>query len=213
VESVGRPDTQRVTSPLFFDLLNGDKESVALDLSEAHGREALLALLARAELVVSSARPRAFEQMGVNPAKLMRANPRMSWVAITAYGWNGEHRNAIGFGDDVAAGAGLLHWSGRSPSFVGDAIADPLTGIAAAAAAVDAIDAGGGVFVDASLYAVARYVAAAASVPRARPDPIMIQAPRARACTSQARRFGEDTAAVLRELAGISASQVSQELQ
>ena len=46
----------------------------------------------------------------------------------------------MGFGDDVAVSAGLLCWDERHfPAFVGDAIADPLTGVYAALAVIDAM--------------------------------------------------------------------------
>jgi CoA-transferase family III len=182
VESIRRPDTIRHTSPAFFDLLNAGKESIALDFGSATDLERLRALIRSADLVIGSARPRAFEQMDLVPEALMQSNPGLNWVAITAYGWYGENRNAVGFGDDVAAAAGLISWCDGQPSFIADAIADPLTGIAAAVAAIDAIAGGGvrgaggahgtggthrvggGVLVDASLYASAAYVATADAI-------------------------------------------------
>ena len=53
------------------------------------------------------------------------------WIAITAHGW---HTDRVGFGDDCAVAGGLL---GEGPCFLGDALADPLTGLEAALAALD----------------------------------------------------------------------------
>lgn len=159
VESVGRPDSIRRSSPQFFESLNADKHCMALDFDAAADRERLRALISQAALLISSARPRAFDQLNLSPEVLLKANPGLSWVAITAYGWYGPDNNAVGFGDDVAAAAGLVEWSATGPGFSGDALADPLTGIGAAAAAIEAIRSGGGLLIDASLYASARYVA------------------------------------------------------
>jgi hypothetical protein len=86
--------------------------------------------------------------------------------------------------------------------FCGDAIADPLTGLFAAAAAVAALDAGGGVLLDAAMAHVAAHVAAAAppaahqagrdrpALPPRRPD-----------VTGRAPALGADTAGVLASLA------------
>ena len=41
----------------------------------------------------------------------------------------------VAFGDDAAAAAGLVAWTASGPVFAGDALADPLSGLAAAAAA------------------------------------------------------------------------------
>jgi hypothetical protein len=217
VESPGRPDSIRATAPEFFARLNCGKESVALDLTRTTDRARLRTLIARADIVVSSGRPRAFEQMDLVPHELVAGNPGLTWVAITSHGWSGAASNAIGFGDDAAAGAGLLAWSGSgAPMFVGDAIADPLTGIAAAAAAIDHQRSGGGVLIDASLHTSAAYVAGARRLgtgergrvscasgswwlhvqgTRARVNP-----PRARPHSGCATPFGADTQRVLSEL-------------
>lgn len=161
VECVGRPDTIRLSSPAFFDLLNAHKESVALDFTNALDRKRLRSLIARADVVISSARPRAFERLGLDPESLVAEHAGLTWVAITAQGWTGPRRNWVGFGDDAAVAGGLVTRTpdGR-PMFAGDALADPITGIAAAAGALRGIARGGGVMVDASLTATAAFVAA-----------------------------------------------------
>ena len=61
---------------------------------------------------------------------------------------------------DAAAG-GLVHWTPeRAPHFAGDAIADPLTGMAAALGALKSVRQGGGYVVDAPLSRTAAGVAA-----------------------------------------------------
>jgi hypothetical protein len=94
-----------------------------------------------------------------------------------------------------------------------------LTGIAAAAAGIEAIRAGGGVLIDANLHASAALVAGASAMqgPWHRPAPVTctagrwrvevanrlrvpVRAPRARPHAGRARTFGADTQSVLREL-------------
>ncbi|MEC8346786.1 MAG: hypothetical protein VXZ70_02040, partial [Pseudomonadota bacterium] len=59
--------------------------------------------------------------------------------------------------DDVAASAGLLHWDEQhQPAFVGDAVADPLTGVYSALAVLDAIARGDSGLLDFSMVNVAR---------------------------------------------------------
>ena len=87
------------------------------------------------------------------------------WLSITAYGRTGPWRDRVGFGDDCAAAGGLVAWTAdRSPAFVADAVADPLTGMVAAALVADAVRDGGGVVLDVALREVAR-VAALGSEP------------------------------------------------
>ncbi len=217
VESVTRPDSVRESSPRMFDLLHAGKESVALDFTAADDRALLRALLVRADLVVSSARPRAFEQLGLAPCDIIELNPALTWIAITAHGWAGPAGQCIGFGDDAAAAGGLLGWSddGR-PVFLGDALADPLTGLAAASAAMDGWAGGGGTLVDINLRGVARWVAAARALQNsergqvmlndngqwqlaAAGRPVEIAEPRSRQATKPATDFGADTHKVVRE--------------
>lgn len=160
VESTTRPDGARLGSPAFFAALNDDKAQVALPLATDAGRRRLVALLDEADVVIEGSRPRALEQMGVDPRRWASRSPGRVWVSITAYGRTGPWRNRVGFGDDTAAAGGLL---GRTPDgapcFVGDAVADPLAGLTAAAVAVGAVADGGGVMVDVALREVARSAA------------------------------------------------------
>jgi hypothetical protein len=66
----------------------------------------------------------------------------------------------VAFGDDAAAAGGLVAWTATGPVFAGDALADPLTGLAAAAAARGPrVGAGRRWLVDLALAAVAAWVA------------------------------------------------------
>lgn len=159
VESRARPDTTRASAAVLDARLNALKQRVTLDFAAPAGRETLAALLADADVVVSSARRRAFAQLDIAPEAVFAANPGLVWVAISGYGW-GEGADRVAFGDDAAAAGGLVRWTPRgNPRFVGDALADPLTGLAAAAAAFDALARGGGFLVDAAMAPVAAMAA------------------------------------------------------
>ncbi|MCS6948430.1 MAG: CoA transferase [Steroidobacteraceae bacterium] len=156
VEDRKRLDGSRIRSNAFFARLNAGKESVVLDFDSDRHRRALRTAIDRADIVISSARPRALDQLGLTPEVFLQRNPDLIWIAITAYGWRdvGEHR--VGFGDDVAVQAGLtaMQSDGR-PVFVGDAIADPLAGLQAARCAFSAWSSGRGGLYDISLFATA----------------------------------------------------------
>jgi hypothetical protein len=161
VESRTRPDATRVASPEMFDRLNGDKMDRSIDLTKANDIEWLRGAIAGADVVVTSARPRAFEQLGLTPARMFSLNPGLTWVAISGYGWLGEQADRVAFGDDAAAAGGLLRRSrDGEPRFLGDALADPLTGLAAAVGALESVQRGGGFLVDAALAVTAAGVAA-----------------------------------------------------
>jgi hypothetical protein len=60
----------------------------------------------------------------------------------------------VAFGDDAAAAAGVAMATADPPVFCGDALADPLTGMHAALAALAFWQGGGGVLLDLSLHNV-----------------------------------------------------------
>jgi hypothetical protein len=194
VESTSRPDGARGGPAAFFNLLNGWKRSVAVDLATAGGRRDLHRLVVAADVVIESARPRALEQMGIVAADVLgqRPGPRV-WASITSHGRGPQDRHRVGFGDVAAVAGGLVGRDGDGPCFLADAVADPLGGLVVAAAVLEALAAGGHWLIDGALAPLAASVAGPAfdvgGVP-ARP-------PRARAVARQAQRLGADTAAVL----------------
>lgn len=130
VESLGRPDPTAQGSPRLDAMLNGGKERLPLDLRTEAGRAGLHSLLARADVLVTSARPAALARLGLEPMQF----PHLTWAAITAHGFTGAGALRVGFGDDCAVAGGLLRWERTQPRFLGDALADPLTGLEAARA-------------------------------------------------------------------------------
>jgi hypothetical protein len=149
VDSTTRPDGARAT-PAFFSLLNDGKEQRSVDPSE------FADLIAVADVVIEGSRPRALEQLGIVAAEV--AGPRV-WVSITGHGRDAANRERVAFGDDAAVAGGLVAHDDQGPVFLGDAIADPLTGVAAAAATVAALESGGRWLLDAALARTAAWCA------------------------------------------------------
>jgi hypothetical protein len=198
VESTQRPDGARRGARAFYDLLNADKQSVALDLHTPGGVRILRALAQRADVVIEASRPRALAQFGLHAEDLVSAGGPQIWVSITGHGRAG---NQVAFGDDAAAAGGLVTHTDNGPLFCVDAVADPLTGLAAANACLDALRAGGHWLLDVSMAAVCAEMAGPTLVTTGRED---VAAPRARTVTGHAPDMGADTAHVLVEL-GIEA--------
>ena len=214
VESRQRPDAMREGDPAFHALLNQGKASVVLDFADAGDRRALMSLIAASDVVIEASRPRALAQLGLDAEYCVRSSPGLVWVSITGHGAEGESAGWVGFGDDcgVAGGlsAALRAASGRS-GFVGDAIADPLTGISAAMVAWDAWKSRrGGRFGVALSRVVAHYLAAArARDPGAMERELKLWSAAAgqpfgavrRRCTAALANFGEDTRSQLARVA------------
>lgn len=147
VESSARPDPTRLHTPQLDARLNGDKRRVSADIDGAE----LLAMIGEARVLITSARPHALARLGLDEDHLFRINPDLLWVAITAHGWRGEAAMRVGFGDDCAAAGGLVRWVDDRPQFIGDALADPLTGMTAATLALEALAGQQGGVIDVSL--------------------------------------------------------------
>ncbi len=165
VESTTRPDGARLGDASFYTWLHPDQEERAVPLATPAGVDELRDLVAGADVVIEGSRPRALARMGIDPAAVVAARPGTVWVAITAYGRCGPWSNRVGFGDDAAAAGGLVERAhDQTPSFVGDAVADPLAGVVAAALVGRVLAAGGGAIVDVALREVARCAAAGGHV-------------------------------------------------
>lgn len=196
VESATRPDGARQGTPAFFDLVNGGKRSVVLDLADAEGRRVLRELLGRVDVVIEASRSRALEQLGIDARSLIAGGGPQVWVSLTGYGREGPGRDWVAFGDDAAVAGGLVVWDGLGPCFCADAVADPTSGLTAAVAVLDALALGGRWLLDVSMAGVAAGLAG----PTLPADSAQIAYPRAREALAAAPALGADTGAVLREL-------------
>ena len=194
----GRVDTAtRRVSPRparFFDLLNGRKRSVALDFKDRDDVRILHELVRRADIVIEASRPRALAQLGLDGPELVRNGGTRLWVSITGYG---RASNRVAFGDDAAASGGLVVWKDQVPLFCADAVADPVTGLTAADACLEALASGGRWLLDVSMSAVS---ATLAGPTLHAPRELAVAHPRARPVVASAPALGADTARTLSEL-------------
>lgn len=145
VESLTRPDLIRRDDPATFDLINQGKANVLLDFVDDRHMAELVALIRRADVVIESSRPRALRHLGIDADALVREVPGLVWLSVTGHGATGEPANWVGIGNDCAVAGGLSRALAEVTGeigFVGDAIADPLTGITGAREALRAYEGG-----------------------------------------------------------------------
>lgn len=91
-----------------FTATNLGKRSVELDLKDAAGREAFLALARTADVLIESFRPGVMDRLGVGYEVLREVNPRLIYVALTGYGQSSPLRNAAGHDINYLAVSGVL---------------------------------------------------------------------------------------------------------
>ena len=116
----------------YFLSANRGKRSVRLDLKSPEGADRLRALCASADVLVENYRPGLLSRLGLDPADLRAANPRLVTLSITGFGAGGPDGARPGFDQIVQAEAGLMSLTGPvdgEPTRVGLPIADLLAGM------------------------------------------------------------------------------------
>ncbi len=108
----GVPDS--AASALFL-ALNRNKRSIRIDLKNAAGREALLALVRTHDVVLESFRPGVLDRLGVGYDALRAANPRIVLCSISGYGQDGPLRDRAGHDMNYLALIGMLGLGGEGP--------------------------------------------------------------------------------------------------
>ena len=175
IESVSRPDGARRGPTGFFDLLNGGKESLALDFSDDRSLELLKKIVKEADVIIEGSRPRALRQLGIDAE--IEVEDGKVWVSITGYGRNGPRSKGVAFGDDAAVSGGLFL---KDPlCFIADAVSDPSAGLLAATLALSALKSGKGWLIDIPLSAVANWMLGTGEKPEETAENIIAE-PRAR---------------------------------
>ena len=139
VESRHRPDGARFGNPDFFAALDAGKEHVEIDFHSEHGINQLRELISNADVVIEGSRPRAMQQLGIDAEQIVRDAQPQVWLSITGYGRSGMAGQRVGFGDDCAVAGGLVDETSDGPQFLGDAIADPISGLVAATGVLRAV--------------------------------------------------------------------------
>lgn len=99
----------------WFEALNRGKRSVCLDLRRAPDRDALMGLLPHADVLVESFRPGVLARLGLDPAVLVEAFPRLVVASLTGWGQAGPLSHLPGHDLGFVSLAGVLSEDPRVP--------------------------------------------------------------------------------------------------
>src|SRR3979411_865977 len=119
VEEPDRGDYMRWTPPLvdgqsvLFNAINRNKRSLSLNLKEERGRDLLLRLLERADVLVEGNRPGVMDRLGVGGDVGHGRNPKVVMCSITGYGQDGPFAARAGHDLNYMATAGGLGLNGE----------------------------------------------------------------------------------------------------
>ncbi len=150
---------------VFFQSLNRNKKSLALDLKHPRGREVFLKLVATADGLMGNLRGDQPEKLGLTFESLSQVNPKIVCAHLSAYGRDGERKSWPGYDYLMQGEAGWLYLSGEPdgpPARMGLSVVDYATGttcaLALLAGILEARRTGRGRDVDLSLYDVAMHL-------------------------------------------------------
>ncbi|WP_157254101.1 CaiB/BaiF CoA transferase family protein [Nonomuraea typhae] len=118
---------------LWWKTLSRNKRNVAVDMSRAEGQEIVRRLTGRADVLVENFRPGTLERWGLDPAELLRDNPRLIVARMTGFGQFGPMAGQPGFGTLAEAMSGFAAMTGEPdgpPTLPPLALADGIAGLA-----------------------------------------------------------------------------------
>ncbi|GAA4866434.1 CoA transferase [Saccharopolyspora cebuensis] len=130
------------STSMLYRTVNRNKKSVVLDLRTAAGRDAVLRLAERSDVVLENFRPGTLERWGLGPEELDAVNPDLVLTRISAFGQTGPMAGRPGFAAVAEAVGGLRALVGepdRPPSRTGVSIGDSIAGLYAAFGAMMAL--------------------------------------------------------------------------
>lgn len=163
VERPGGGDVMRrtVAGARAFTVLNDGKDVLSCDFDHPDGQAEVLALAARADVLVDNYRPGVLERRGLGYEAVRARNPRIVYCAISGYGHGDAQWRSRGAYDHVMqALTGMTMMGGEPgdpPRKVGFPVIDAATGILGALAVVAALRErdrnGRGCFLDVSMWA------------------------------------------------------------
>ncbi|GAA1456999.1 CaiB/BaiF CoA transferase family protein [Williamsia maris] len=112
--------------------LNRNKRSVVIDAKAPHGREAIEALVATADVFITNVRPQAMERLGLTAEALRAINPRLIYARGQGFRSDSPLRDRAAYDDIIQAASGLVslnHQVSGEPYFVPTVLADKICGM------------------------------------------------------------------------------------
>lgn len=127
----------------YFEGVNRNKRSIALDLGRPEGREVLLRLLEGADVLIENFKPGSLEKWGLGYEEVLKQRfPRLIHCRVTGFGADGPLGGFPGYDAVIQAMSGMLSVNGApesGPVRVGTPMVDMGTGLNAAIAILMAI--------------------------------------------------------------------------
>ena len=115
-----------------FATLNGNKETITLNLKSTEGQQLLKSLAASVDVLLENFKPGTMAKYGVGSEVLTEINPRLIYAAGTGFGQSGPHADYLAMDVTVQAMSGIVAITGyedEPPLKSGPALCDMLGGV------------------------------------------------------------------------------------
>ena len=124
----------------FYPLFNRNKKSLALDLKTPEGKEAVLRLIATADIVSENFKPGTMKKLGLDYESLKKINPRLIYVTLKGF-LPGPYDHRTALDEVVQMMGGLAYMTGRrgDPLRAGTSVNDMMGGMFGAIGAMAAL--------------------------------------------------------------------------
>jgi len=127
---------------LWWKLVNRGKRSLVLDLKQTSDLAVLKELIDSADLLIENMRPGKIEQLGLDPAELIKRNPKLVVLRVSGFGQSGPYAQKPGFATIAEALSGLSGLLGEpdgGPLLPPIALTDEVTALVGSFSAMMAI--------------------------------------------------------------------------
>lgn len=121
------PPMQKQNS-IFFNAINRNKKSIAIDLTKEEGQKVFLKLVENTDVLVESFRPGVVNKLGIDFGTLKKINQKLIYCSITGYGQTGPYQDKAGHDINYCAYTGVLNRKNEFPFMPNFQIADIVGG-------------------------------------------------------------------------------------
>lgn len=104
-----------------------NKRSIQVNFRSERGKEVILRLAGKADVLIENSRPGTMESLGLGYNTLKNMNPRIIYCSVSGYGQNGPYRDLVGHDANFLGVAGILSLIGPKdgpPTIPSNFIAD-----------------------------------------------------------------------------------------
>jgi len=123
--------------PVFLNT-NRNKRSICLDLKKPAGRDAVLRLIEKADVLIYNVRPQAMARLDLGYDVVSERNPRLIYAGVFGFGQDGPYAAKPAYDDLIQGATGLpalmAQTSDGMPRYVPNALVDRIVGLTAVGA-------------------------------------------------------------------------------